>query len=271
MNTTFPILSSLDSIIESEQLEKQNRIGKSSTADIYQGTWLGAPVAIKKYVMKSLPEHMESHLKPLCTLKHPNLINNFGFCVVPGKFSMVLELMPPDSNLTAYLALNVLTDSQIKNMASQLASGMSYLHQKKIAHLHLKGNNVFVTENFIVKISEFGVRNLKTAIAGQYGSDETIKWRAPESFEGNFQSEDIEKHLSADVYCYGLLLWHICSKSIPFALESEADVLRLKRANIREIIPANCPSIYYEIITNCWLDAEKRPLMSNIVHYLAQK
>src|SRR5699024_4340468 len=68
-------------------------------------------------------------------------------------------------------------------IAQQIAQGMEYLHSRDIIHRDLKSQNIFLHQDFSVKIGDFGLATVKTPWDGSqrlYQPTGSILWMAPE-------------------------------------------------------------------------------------------
>ena len=50
-----------------------------------------------------------------------------------------------------------LTEPEIRYFLGQILDGVSYLHKNSIIHRDLKLGNLFINENMLVKIGDFGL------------------------------------------------------------------------------------------------------------------
>ena len=111
-------------------------------------------------------------------------------------------------------------------MAADAARGMQYLHSKRCIHRDLAARNCLVTEDGVIKISDFGMSRLVEADEDIYSVDTTlntipIKWTAPEALS------DLIYTLQTDVWAYGVLTWEIFAMGrMPYAGMSNADTKR---------------------------------------------
>jgi serine/threonine protein kinase len=150
-----------------------------------------------------------------------------------------------------------------------IGKGLSYLHDREILHRDLKSLNVLLDENFSAKISDFGLSKLKletssmskTSASQKEGSVGTLRWKAPELFKLK------SRHTKAsDAYGYGMVLWEIASRQIPFGEADEIVIMSSVKEGEKEDIPADCPAEYAGLIERTWsFDPEKRPSPHYIV------
>ncbi|KAL4429734.1 hypothetical protein ABPG74_001420 [Tetrahymena malaccensis] len=87
---------------------------------------------------------------------HPNIVKLIDYQISNNKCSLMMEYV--DYDLKQFIESQVypLSHTKIKRIAYQLLTGLSYIHQKGIIHRDLKPSNILITDQFIVKIGDFG-------------------------------------------------------------------------------------------------------------------
>ena len=98
----------------------------------------------------------------------------------------------------------------------EILQGLSWLHRNNRVHRDIKSDNILISENGDVKISDFGVsfqitcdEREKFNIAG------TPCWMAPELIHGNFYDHKI------DIWSLGILAIELAEKNPPYINEDK--------------------------------------------------
>ena len=253
--------------IPPEDLIYGDEIGTGTAGSVVRATWNGRPVAVKKFRGVELGEFLKE-LSIMSIVQHPNLVQCYGGCS-RNKDTMyiVQELM--DCNISDVLRVKpILLDLGIRlRIAIEVAKGVSFLHNHcNLIHRDLKSLNLLATVSdlsFAVKVCDFGVSRVVDRRKTMTGNVGTVSWIAPEVFEQRKYSE------KADVYSFGIVLWELLTRRVPFAdIHSFSIPVSVIKGD-RPSIPKDCPSALKKLIRECWQPkASKRPPFSKIVEIL---
>lgn len=205
-------------------------------------------------------EDFKNEVIVMSKLRHANLLLFMGLSTGAGKLKLVTEYASRGS-LHDLLREKPGLDFKRKMMvAKQSSLGVFWLHQSKILHLDLKPANIFVDENWVTKVADFGLSQLKDDIQFAGG---TLHYMAPEVLNG----EDFDE--KADVYSFGLVLWEFMSESVPWnnvlvKFEDFKEHVAVRQE--RPKMPANVPQKLVQLIEHCWAhNPAHRPTMQQIV------
>ena len=170
-------------------------------------TDLGRHVAIK---MLRLSEHYRARFDDEATtaarLNHPNIVTLHDHGVHDGMPYLVLELLRGHT-LRQRLADGPLPESQVRDLGIQLARALVHAHAAGVIHRDLKPENVFLRDDGLIKLLDFGVSWARPSDAA--GSSGTRGYMAPEQARG-------EAHDGrADVYALGVVLYEAATGKHP--------------------------------------------------------
>lgn len=262
--------------IKSSEVVKGNKLGTGSFGDVWKGTCREQPVAIKilhrqDFDAKQL-QVFRREVEVLSQIYHPNVCLFMGACFEKGHMMIVSELVVRgdlekllrDQTFEMSLFLRI-------RLAIDAARGMTWLHNgdPAIVHRDVKPANFLVTENWSVKITDFGLSQATapgTSLRdGKEGARGTPLWMAPEVLEGK------EFSTSADVYSFGIVLWEIYCRQEPF--KQFRNYQKFKEAvvkqGVRPKIPPECPRSLSALIERCWAgDSLQRPDFVSILDEL---
>ncbi|KAK7410997.1 hypothetical protein VNO78_02299 [Psophocarpus tetragonolobus] len=185
--------------------EKLAKIGQGTYSNVYKARDLvtGKIVALKKVRFDNLePESVKFMAREILVLRkldHPNVVKLEG--LVTSRMScslyLVFEYMEHDlAGLAAGQGVKF-TEPQVKCFMKQLLSGLEHCHSRGVLHRDIKGSNLLIDNEGILKIADFGLATffdpkIKQAMTSRVV---TLWYRPPELL------------LGATFYGVGIDLW----------------------------------------------------------------
>ncbi|KAI9351034.1 kinase-like domain-containing protein [Pilaira anomala] len=182
-------------------------------------------------------------------LDHPNIVRLYETYETTDSLYLVMEYVD-GFNLDEYLAKKGgrLNESEAKDIFRQMAAAMDYCHSKWVVHRDLKAPNILLTNDFKVKIADFGLgnrfgrRRLKT-ICGN-----------PEIINGQGYTGP-----EVDCWCLGVSLYRMTVGEEPFSRANTVGDLRKDVTAGQYIIPAHLSTGLRNTIKKCMsIDKHKR-------------
>lgn len=148
------------------------------------------------------------------------------------------------------------TWEEVVEMGKPLCSALQHAHDKGIVHRDLKPSNLMMTEEGILKLTDFGIaKDLDvTALTGQNNTIGTAAYMSPEQCKG-------ERFLTgkSDIYSLGIVFYELLTGRKPFVAESSVDMFLL-HVNGSFIRPAQInPTIPIWLDTLVCQMMEKKP------------
>lgn len=148
-----------------DTFEKIDKIGSGTYSNVYKARDLltGKVVALKKVRFDNLePESVKFMAREILILRrlnHPNVVKLEG--LVTSRMScslyLVFEYMEHDlAGLAASPAVKF-TEAQVKCYMHQLLSGLEHCHKRGVLHRDIKGSNLLIDNEGILRIADFGL------------------------------------------------------------------------------------------------------------------
>ncbi|CAL9217285.1 unnamed protein product [Arabidopsis halleri] len=178
-----------------DSFEKLDKIGQGTYSIVYKARDLetGKIVAMKKVRFANMdPESvrfMAREINILRKLDHPNVMKLQ--CLVTSKLSgslhLVFEYMEHDLSGLALRPGVKFTEPQIKCFMKQLLCGLEHCHSRGILHRDIKGSNLLVNNDGVLKIGDFGLASFYKPDQDQPLTSRvvTLWYRAPELLLGS--------------------------------------------------------------------------------------
>ncbi|KAL0565170.1 hypothetical protein V5O48_016859 [Marasmius crinis-equi] len=215
---------------------------------------------VKVYLKSDLKKLSNEYLREAILwrqMKHPNLLPFLGLYQLEQTHQLCL-ISPwmEKGNLVQFLRSTQREDVDHYMLAHDIASGLSYLHAKKILHGDLKGVNVLVTDSFRACIGDFGLARIADTHALKITSSAsrpigTARWLAPELLIGASPSKE------SDMYSYACVCYEIFTGGLqPFPeLPNEMAVAFQVAQGKRPSRPEEKPELsdaMWSLMQTCW-------------------
>jgi tRNA A-37 threonylcarbamoyl transferase component Bud32 len=260
--------------VKYEEIDFDYECGRGGYGKVYKANWMHRAIACK--VFKQTREAPDANymskdfwleINALAKLRHPNITLLLGVCLQP-RYCILTEFVACGSLFDLIHRRREIPNwgvARIINIGREICLGMTYLHTQGILHCDLKSSNILITESWGVKIADFGLSFLypdsdagrleNSSLSGDQsllpdkiplGCVGTHHWIAPEVLRGEEYSR------AADVYSFGIIVWEMVHRKIPFQDLTAAQVIALVGYGSKKIqISSYCPSQIRNIIARC--------------------
>ena len=263
-------------------------IGRGGFAVVYKGMLENRTVAVKRMSNTYMYEkEFQREVECLMIAKHKNVVRFLGYCAdtqgnmarYEGKFVMAdvqqrllcFEYLPKGS-LHEYIT-DMSCGLQWRDryqIITGICQGLHYLHHKHIVHLDLKPANILLDDDWVPKITDFGISRcfhemqsqVITKIAGTPG------YLAPESY--NHTKVTYRHSYRLDIYSLGIVIIEILTGNkgyhdVDKVVESWSNMLEQSQSEVQKKQIRVCAQIGIEC-TN--FDPAKRPDTLHIISRL---
>jgi serine/threonine-protein kinase len=207
-----------DRIADRYELEQQIGSGGMSTVFCAHDAQLDRRVAIKilherfaddgEYV-----ERFRREARSVAQLAHPNIVHVIDRGEDEGRQYIVFEFIEGENLKELIQRAGALPLRRAVELAATVADGLAFAHERGLVHRDVKPQNVLLSENGTVKVTDFGIaRSLEvdhglTQTGTVVGTGEYL---APEQANGGVVSP------ATDVYSLGVVLWEMLTGRVPF-------------------------------------------------------
>lgn len=245
-------------------------IGNGAFAAVFKGKFQGQTVAIKKLntrVEEKVRLEFEGEARLLTQMTHPNIVQLIGISFHHPNLCLITEYCKFGSLFLIIHNKRIILDPyHIKNFCLDVVKGMTYLHSRNIIHRDLKTPNLLVHENWSVKVADFGLSRERDRMdfIQTMTACGTPAWAAPEVL--SFQKYS----LKADVYSFGVCLWEMCCREIPFDKMPPAKIIiGVATEGMKLPLPSSFPNEFKEVFAQCTSsDPPSRPEFTELLEQI---
>ncbi|XP_069125049.1 uncharacterized protein [Argopecten irradians] len=275
----FYVRSVMESDFRARELDidRSRSLGSGTFADVYRGNLIPSGEKATRVAVKinkeSLNHHNVSDLlledRTLRDLKHKNIVTYFGSVLTQNQKSQITWIMLLeycqgtmkdvflDESFKNPGKLGNRREEQhkaMKNMAQyvvELCHGLQYLHGKDLVHRDLKLENVLVSLDGSVKLTDVGLTKGAQEISGTKAGSPV--YMAPEVLV----TRDIYDH-KADIYSLAIMLWEMwygvdAADHIQYRIHGTLEKSVVEEGLRPELsIQHRMPDDWTSVVKRCW-------------------
>ena len=201
--------------------EIRRKLGRGAMGDVYVAydTVLERQVALKVMATSVMDEgdvkaRFEREAKAVARLQHPNIVTVYDFGYDDRQAPYIVMELLKGTDLERSLKSDPPPISQSLRIVLQVCRGLAHAHDNGIVHRDVKPANIFVTEEGLVKIMDFGVARWTQASQTKTGTViGTAAFMSPEQLTGRRVDG------RSDIFSLGVVLYRLLSHEQPFAGE----------------------------------------------------
>ncbi|OCF39778.1 STE/STE20/PAKA protein kinase [Kwoniella heveanensis CBS 569] len=244
------------------------KIGQGASGGVYTcHDRHGLPVAIKQMNLEKQPKQdlIINEILVMRESAHPNIVNFKDSYLWKGDLWVIMEYMEGGS-LTDVVTAHCMSEAQIAAVSREVCEGLRHLHSKGVIHRDIKSDNILLSINGDVKLTDFGfcariadpLHTKRTTMVG------TPYWMAPEVVKRN------EYGPKVDIWSLGILAIEMLEGEPPYLNENPVRALYLIATNgTPKIKDWERLSTLFRAYLQCTLtvDAEKRPTAEQLLKH----
>ena len=247
-----------DGIVLGKRYAVLSKIGAGGMADVYKGRdqMLNRYVAIK--VLKKQYKEDENFVRKFRSeaqaaagLIHPNIVNVYDVGEDRGLNYMVMELVE-GITLKEYIERK----GRLSHKETiQVGRGIEAAHSKGIIHRDIKPQNIIISKDGKVKVTDFGIAKAITSNTVSTNAMGSVHYTSPEQARGGFSDQ------RSDIYSIGITLFEMVTGQVPFDGETTVEVamkhLQQEITPPSELVP-DIPYSLEQIILKCTQKSSER-------------
>ncbi|MDD6380211.1 MAG: Stk1 family PASTA domain-containing Ser/Thr kinase [Lachnospiraceae bacterium] len=203
--------------ILANRYEILEKIGTGGMSDVYKALdhSLGREVAIK--VLKAefsqdstFVTKFRAEAQAAAALEHPNIVNIYDVGSEDGLYYIVMEYVE-GITLKNYIATKGrLGYNEAISIAIQVAKGIEAAHNKGIVHQDIKPQNIIISKDGKVKVTDFGIARAATSNTIHADMMGSVHYISPEQARNGFVT------YSSDIYSLGIVMYEMVTGRVPF-------------------------------------------------------
>src|ERR1700728_3778772 len=204
----------------SNRYELTHLIARGGMAQVYRARdrELDRPVALKVLfpelsVDRAFVERFRREAQAAANLSHPNIVPVFDWGEDGGTYFIVMEFIDGRALSSILRTAGPMHPDRAAEIGADVAIALAYAHRHGVIHRDVKPGNVLITEDGIVKVTDFGIAraiNTEESLTQTGAVMGTATYFSPE------QAEGMGVDARSDLYSLGVVLFEMVAGRPPF-------------------------------------------------------
>jgi eukaryotic-like serine/threonine-protein kinase len=200
-------------------------LGAGGMAVVYkaQDLALGRLVAVKilREPLTGDPDFLarfQQEARSAANLAHPNIVTVHDFGRDGGRNYIVMEYIEGKDLKTLIKEGAPFKVDRALDIAIQICAGIGYAHRAGLVHCDVKPQNILVTPDGRVKVTDFGIAKALASL--QPGETTDIVWGSPQYYSPEQAAGEMPTPAS-DVYSIGVVMYEMLAGRLPFVASTQ--------------------------------------------------
>ena len=255
-------------IFINDRYEIIDKLGAGGMSDVYRAKChrLNRFVAIKILKAeynedKKFIDKFRAEAQSVAGLSHPNIVNVYDVGEDENVYYIVMELVEGITLKQFIEKKGYLDQREATGIAIQIARALEAAHQNYIIHRDIKPQNIIISREGKVKVTDFGIAKAVTSNTITSSAMGSVYYISPEQARGGYSDE------KSDIYSLGVTLYEMLTGQVPFSGENTVSValshIQEEPINVRTLNPEISASLD-RIVQKCMQKKPERRYISAV-------
>ena len=206
-----------EGMILAERYEIISKVGTGGMADVYKARdhKLNRLVAVKVLKPefrddKTFIAKFQKEAQAAAGLAHPNIVNVYDVGEDEGVNFIVMELVEGITLKDYIKKKGKLSVKEATSIAIQVSLGLEAAHNSNIVHRDVKPQNIIISTDGKVKLSDFGIARAVTSNTITSNVMVSVHYSSPEQVRGGYSDK------KSDIYSLGITMYEMVTGRVPF-------------------------------------------------------
>ncbi len=200
-----------------DRYEVIDKIGTGGMSDVYKALdhSLGREVALKVLKQEynedaSFISKFRQEAQAAAGLEHANIVNIYDVGSENGMYYIVMEYVEGITLKTYISKKGQLAYNEVISIAIQVGRGIEAAHKKNIIHRDIKPQNIMISKEGKVKVTDFGIARAATSNTISADIMGSVHYSSPEQARNGYVG------FQSDIYSLGIVMYEMITGRVPF-------------------------------------------------------